>query len=141
MTRISCLSASALIRVAPQALGHRRDAVGLIDRKRDVSEYDGSLPSSVMSVPCSVVMTCGTCCPPAVVDARICLREIRGGGVRDRVMRVDDVERELARQLHDLVRERQQVLRLAKQRVGRRVRRGGTRGPPRSRQAGTAARC
>ena len=31
-------------------------------------------------------------------------RQVGGGGVRDRVMRVDDVERLLARDLHDLVR-------------------------------------
>ena len=49
------------------------------------------------------------------------LGEIGGGRVRDGVMRVHDVERELARELHDLVRERQQVLGLAKQRIGRRV--------------------
>ena len=36
-------------------------------------------------------------------------------------MRVHDVEPELARQLHDLRGERQQVLRLAEQRVARRV--------------------
>ena len=41
--------------------------------------------------------------------------------MRNGVVRVHDVERELARELHDLVRERQQVLRLAKQRIGRRV--------------------
>ena len=34
-----------------------------------VSEYDRSLPSSVMSVPCSVVMTAGT--RPCRVAARI----------------------------------------------------------------------
>jgi hypothetical protein len=33
-------------------------------------ENDGSAPSSVMSVPCSVVMTRGAC--PPLVDARIC---------------------------------------------------------------------
>ena len=39
-----------------------------------VSEYDGSLPSSVMSVPWSVVMTFGTRdAGSVVVAARICL--------------------------------------------------------------------
>jgi hypothetical protein len=37
-----------------------------------VSEYDGSLPSSVMSVPCSVVMIFGTLTSGPPVDARIC---------------------------------------------------------------------
>ena len=55
-----------------------------------VSAYDGSLPTSVMSVPCSVVTTFGTFAPP--VPARICLRQVRRGRVRDRVVRVDDVE-------------------------------------------------
>ena len=34
-----------------------------------ISEYERSAPSSVMSVPCSVVMTCGT--DPPFVAARI----------------------------------------------------------------------
>ena len=80
-----------------------------------ISEYDGSLPTSVMSVPCSVVTTRGTGC--AARDASTCFARKRRRGVRHRVVRVDDVEPELARHLHDLVRERQQVLRLAKQRI------------------------
>src|SRR5687767_13735178 len=36
------------------------------------------------------------------------------------VMRMDDVEPELARDLDDSIREREQVLRLAKERIGRR---------------------
>ena len=92
-----------------------------------VSEYDGSLPSSVMSVPCSVVMTFGTLRIRAAVCRREdLLREIRGGRVRDRVVRVDDVEGELARQLDDLVRQRQQVLRLAEQRIASACGRGET---------------
>ncbi len=35
-----------------------------------ISEYDGSLPTSVMSVPCSVVTTRGA--PPCPPDARTC---------------------------------------------------------------------
>jgi hypothetical protein len=66
-------------------------------------------------------MTFGTCCPIAIGRRDNLLRQIRGRRVRDRVMRVDDVERELARELHDLVRERQHVLGLAKERVGRSV--------------------
>ena len=44
-------------------------------------------------------------------------RQVGGGGVRDRVMGVDDVEAEVPRHLHDLVGEGQQVLRLAEQRI------------------------
>ena len=44
----------------------------------------------------------------------------RGRRVGDRVVRVDHVQLELARDLHEPVGERQQVLRLAKQRVARR---------------------
>ena len=48
-------------------------------------------------------------------------RQQRRRGVRDRVVRVDDLQRELARHLHDLVGERQDVLRFAKERIARRV--------------------
>ena len=44
-------------------------------------------------------------------------RQIRGRRVRDRVVRVDDVELLVARDLDDLVRERQQVLRLPEERI------------------------
>ena len=48
-------------------------------------------------------------------------RQERRGGVRDGVVRVDDLEIDLARHLHDLVGEREHVLRLAEERVARRV--------------------
>ena len=82
-----------------------------------ISEYDGSLPTSVMSVPCSVVTTRGA------RGRRLehLLRQERRRRVRDGVVGVDDLELELARDLHDLVRERQHVLRLAEERIARRV--------------------
>ena len=83
-----------------------------------ISENDGSLPTSVMSVPCSVVTTRGT---SVAAGLQHLLRQERRRGVRDRVVRVDDLERELARDLHDLVGERQDVLRFAKERIARRV--------------------
>ena len=79
-------------------------------------EYDGSLPTSVMSVPCSVVTTFGA----LTVRAQDLSRQKRGRRVRHRVVRVDDVQTRLARHLHDPVRERQQILRLAEQRIRRR---------------------
>ncbi len=48
-------------------------------------------------------------------------RQDRRRCVRDRVVRVDDLELELARDLHDLVREGQYVLRLAKEWIARRI--------------------
>jgi len=84
-----------------------------------ISLYDRSAPSSVMSVPCSVVMTRGDDARnlAAVRGAENLPRQVSGGRVRHRVVRVDDVEPLVARHLDDLVRERQQVLRLAEQRV------------------------
>ena len=55
-----------------------------------VSEYDRSLPSSVMSVPCSVVMTARHASPPG--RRQNLPRQVRRGRVRDRVVGVDDVE-------------------------------------------------
>ena len=72
-----------------------------------------------MSVPCSVVMTRGTTAPG--VDAQNLPRQIRRRRVRDGVVRVHDVEPLVARHLNDLVGERQQVLRLAEQRIARRL--------------------
>src|SRR3989442_1708838 len=48
-------------------------------------------------------------------------REKRGPRVRDGVVRVDDVEPLVARDLHDLRRQRQQILRLAEQGIRRRL--------------------
>ena len=48
-------------------------------------------------------------------------REVGCGGVRNRVVRVDDIQRLCACNLHDFVGQRQQVLRLAEERVRRRL--------------------
>ena len=45
--------------VGAQALGHRGHGVRLLDREGHDAAYDGSLPTSVMSVPCSVVTVRG----------------------------------------------------------------------------------
>ena len=58
--------------------------------------------------------------PPVAGRGQHLLRQEGRRGVWHRVVRVDDVEVVLARHLHDPVGERQQVLRLAKQRIGRR---------------------
>ena len=68
-----------------------------------------------MSVPWSVVITRGASALIGCGDHL--LRHERRGGVRNRVVRMHDVEPDLARDLHDLVGERQQVLGLAEQRI------------------------
>ena len=54
-------------------------------------------------------------------DARICRARYAAVGVRNRVVRVNDVEPLARGHLDDLVRERQQILRLAEQRIARRL--------------------
>ena len=82
-----------------------------------VSEYELSLPISVTSVPWQ--------CGDDVRHLRAgCVRQdlsrqIGGGGMRDRVVGVDDVELVLAADLDDLVGQRQQILRLPEQAVSR----------------------
>ena len=71
-----------------------------------------------MSVPCSVVTTRGA--RLAQLRRQHLLGQERRRGVRHGVVRVHDVEAEIARHLHHLVGDRQQVLRLAEQRIGRR---------------------
>ena len=83
-----------------------------------VSRYDGSAPRIVTSVPCSVVMVRGTCAPGAGENLP---RQIRRRRMRNRVMRVDDVELVRVRHLHQAVGQRQQILRLAKQRISGRL--------------------
>ena len=67
--------------------------------------------------------------------------QIRRRRVRHGVVRVDDVEPLVARHLDDLVRQRQQVLRLAEHADTSALRRGETTGPAGSRRAGTACSC
>ena len=56
-----------------------------------------------------------------VDDARICRARYAAVACGIGVVRVDDVELLVARHLHDLVGQRQQVLRLAEQRIARRL--------------------
>ena len=94
---------------------------------------------SVMSVPCSVVTVRGRPC--AVIGAENLLGQIRRRRVRHRVVRVDDVELLLAGHAHDRVGQREQVLRLAEQRIRRRVHALEARVPAGRRATGTAPRC
>ena len=73
----------------------------------------GSLPTSVMSVPCSVVTTRGAA-PPS---AQHLAREVGADGVRHRVVRVDQVQPVAPRDLDDLRRQRQRVRRVLELRV------------------------
>ena len=93
MTLMSRVTPSSL-RVEAARL--RDTAVTASDRSIEnatISEKDGSLPTSVMSVPCSVVTTRGG--RPGRCEHL--LREQRRRRVRNRVVRVDDVELELPR--------------------------------------------
>ena len=67
-----------------------------------------------MSVPCSVLITLGSCRPFGAEDLPC---EVRGGRMRNGIVRMDDIETLLPRNLDDLVGERQRVLRLTKDRV------------------------
>src|SRR6185503_18422237 len=106
-----------LVGRGPQALRDRGHQVRLIDREcdnlrirriaadeRDVGAVQGGDDAR----------------RHAAVRADDLAREETGRRVRDGIVRVDDVEAELARNLDDLVRQRQQVLRLPEERIGRR---------------------
>ncbi len=71
-----------------------------------------------MSVPCSVVITRGTMRTGRGHEHLA--RQVGGGRMRNRVVRVNDVQLLVAGDLDDLVRQREQVLRLAEQRIARR---------------------
>ena len=101
--------------------------------------YDGSLPTSVMSVPCSVVTVRDA--RAAGLGAQNLIGEIRRRRVRHGVVRVHDVELLLARDADDGVGERQQVLRLAEQRIRRRVHALERQSRAARRASGTAPRC
>ena len=101
-----------------QALRYRRDAVRLLDRVgHDLRER------RIAANERDVGPVQRRHDPRDELTARLehLPRQDRRRRVRDRVVRVDDLELELARDLHDLVRERQHVLRLAKERIARRI--------------------
>ena len=83
--------------------------------------YDGSLPTSVMSVPCSVVMVRGGALDGAggIRRREHLVGQVRRGRVRHGVVGVNDVEVPLLSDARDRSRQRQQVLRLPEQRVRR----------------------
>ena len=120
MTRMSHVTPSSRWCRARKALGHSRDAVRLLDAERHDLGI-GRIASEQRDVgavqrgddarhACRVWRSVSTC-----------LRQIRRGGMRNRVVRVHDVELLVARHLHDLGGQRQQILRLAKQRIARRL--------------------
>jgi hypothetical protein len=107
------------IRFCFQAFGHGRDAVRSLDRKchglgirriaakqRDIGTVQRG--DDLRNLPARRLR-----------EDLLC--EIGGCGVRNRIMRVDDVEGKLARELHDFIGKRQHVLRLAEQRIGWRL--------------------
>ena len=101
-----------------QALGHGGHAVRRLDRvgddlrKRWVASDQGDVGAMQRRHDPWHRMTAGL---------QHLFRQQRRRGVRDSVVRVDDLQRELARHLHDLVGQRQDVLRFAKERIARRV--------------------
>ncbi len=104
------------VRVGAEALRHRRHAVRVLDRERDRLRI-GPIAADERDI--------------GAVERRHDLRhlarrleqdlfrEIRRGGVRHRIVRVHDVELILARDLDDACRDREEILRLAEERVGR----------------------
>ena len=107
------------VRVVAQALGNGGDAVRLIDAER------GGLGVRRVAADQRHVRAVQRGDDAGHLAAarrgQDLPREIAGGGVRYRVVGVDDVEVERARHVDQLVRERQQVLRVPKQRVAGRL--------------------
>ena len=118
MTSIVALHAQLAPGRLAQALRHRGHAVRLLDRVRhDLRERRIAADErDVRAVQRRHHPRHGTAARLEHLP-----RQQRRRRVRNRVVRVDDVEPELARHLHDPVRQRQHVLRLAEQRVARRV--------------------
>ena len=98
-----------------------------------ISKNERSWPTSVMSVPCSVVTMRGA------PSAEHLLGEEARDRVRDRVVDVEEVERVLARRLRHLRRQREVVRRVLEERVGRDVDLVEADVLAGSRRAGTAA--
>ena len=99
-----------------QAVRHRRHAIGLLDRERHDLRVRRIVADQrdVGAVQRRHDLRRLTGCRQHLT------REKPGRRVRHRVVRVDDVQAELARHLDDAVGQRQQILRLAKQRIRRR---------------------
>ncbi len=112
------LDAKLPVRVGLEAFGDSRDAVRLLD-----AEGHGFRIRAVAAEQRDVgaVQRRDDLGHTGATSGRQDLaRQIPRGRVRDRVVRVDDLELLVARDLDDLVGERQEVLRFAEQRIGRR---------------------
>ena len=101
-----------------QAFRDRRDRVGLFDAERDGFRVR-RIAADDRDVGAVKRRDDGGAGRPLSRDDLP--RKVGGGGVWNRVVRVDDVERLRASDLDDLVGQRQQVLRLAEERVRRRL--------------------
>ena len=113
------VDAELAVRVGLEALGNRRDAVRLRDAERH-----GLGVRPIVAEQRDVGTVQGrnhTRHGFTAAAAEDLPREIRRRRVRDGVMRMDDVELLVPRHLHNLVRQRQEILRLAEQRVRRRL--------------------
>jgi hypothetical protein len=104
------------VRRGAQAVGDRRNEVRLLNGEGDDLRVRAVVANQrdVGTVQCRDY-------PRSRAGARCreyLAREKRSGRMRYRVVGVNDVEMELTRDLHDSIRERQQVLRFAEQRVG-----------------------
>ena len=101
---------------------------------------DGSLPTSVMSVPCSVVTVRGARPrPPALQDLIAPDRRPSRAARRSARARCRAAAPRDTRTI--VLRQREQILRLAEQRIAAAPRRGRTTGRGRPTASGTAARC
>ena len=105
--------------VVAQARGNRRHRIGLIDAKRHRFAIRG-IGAENRDVG-AVQRRDGARHVRAGRRGEDLPGQVRRGGMRDGVMRVDDVELMRARHLHQPVGEREQVLRFAEQRIARRV--------------------
>ncbi len=106
-------------RLRAQALGHGRDAVRLIDAEGD--RLGVRRVASEQRDVGSVQRRDHARDRARTLRPENLPRQVRGGRVRYRVVRMHDIETFVARHLHDLVRQRQQKLRFTKQRVARRL--------------------
>ena len=110
------LHAELFVGGRPEAFRHRGDEVRLVDRERDNLRVRRIAADERDVRPVERRHDARRLSAMRPDDLA---REEPGCGVRDGVVRVDDVEAELARHLDDLVRQREQVLRFAEQRIRR----------------------
>ena len=117
MSTVSGTPSVSCVARASQAEGVVTASLAAIE-KRVSGRKLGSLPTSVMSVPCRVVTSAGRGGAAGGVGGQDLARQMRAHGVGERVVRVDDVEPLAARDLDDLRGERQRVGGVFELRVG-----------------------